>query len=159
MASALGQGWVDGVGSKRLGYLTRANLPARRVADALDEIWHSRVGDRPIKVLVGDTWFAGALALQMDPSVQLLIDADERSSPWLDRDALERNGGMVVILDTPEFRSEGPLLESRLAMADCRGTLRVPWAGVDDAHSVRMRWGIVLPLDDHSAGSCVSSPL
>lgn len=158
VACALGVGWVDGVWSQRLGYITRANLPSRRVADALGVIWRDRVGDRPLKVLVGDTWFAGAVALRMDPSVQLLIDGDERNSPWLAHGALERDGGMVLILDTPEFRSEGSLLEPRLAQADCRGALRLPWAGVDDTHSVRLRWGIVLPSGDRGSKSRAADP-
>jgi len=83
----------------------------------------------------------------MDPAVQLLIDGDPRTSPWLPPDALAREGGMVLILDTPEFRSEGALLEPLLATASCSGSLRLPWAGEDDARSVRVRWGI-LPGSD-----------
>jgi len=85
--------------------------------------------------------------LHMDPAVQLLIDGDPRTSPWLPPDALAREGGMVLILDTPEFRSEGALLEPLLATASCSGSLRLPWAGEDDARSVRVRWGI-LPGSD-----------
>jgi hypothetical protein len=154
VAGALGQGWVDGVLSRRLGYITRANLPAGAVADALRAIWHDRAGDRPFRLLVGDTWFAGAVALKMDPSMQLLIDGDERNSPWLAPGALEREGGMVLILDTQEFRSEGALLEPRLAQADCRGTLDIPWAGTDERNSLRVRWGIVLPHGEHGAKNC-----
>lgn len=154
VAGALGQGWVDGVLSKRLGYITRANLPAQEVADAVNGIWRDRVGDRPFRLLVGDTWFAGAVALKMDPSMQLLIDGDERNSPWLAPGVLEREGGMVLILDTREFRSEGLLLEPRMAAADCRGTLEIPWAGIDEHNSLRMRWGIVLPQGDSGAKNC-----
>jgi 4-amino-4-deoxy-L-arabinose transferase-like glycosyltransferase len=153
LCAALAQGWLDTSWSTRLGHITRSNLPSRQVADALNGVWRERVGDRPLKLLVGDTWFAGAVALQMGPSVQLLIDADERASPWLPPGALERDGGMVLILDTPDFRSEGPLLEPQLARADCRGTLRMPWAGTDDARSVRVRWGIVLPRSGISPGT------
>lgn len=156
VAGALGQGWVDGVLSKRLGYITRANLPAQEVADAVRVIWRDRVGDRPFRLLVGDTWFAGAVALKMDPSTQLLIDGDERNSPWLPPGTLEREGGMVLILDTHEFRSEGALLEPRLALADCRGTLVIPWAGTDEHNSLRMRWGIVLPQGERAAGNCAA---
>lgn len=148
VAAALGQGWVEGVGSKKLGYMTRANLPAADVALALDDIWQSRVGrvsGVPFTLLVGDTWFAGAVALKMDPSVQLLVDAQERDSPWLAPGALARQGGMVVILDNPDFLSEGVMLEPTLGAADCRGSLLVPWTGKGASQSVRIRWGILLP--------------
>jgi 4-amino-4-deoxy-L-arabinose transferase-like glycosyltransferase len=158
VAGALGQGWVDGVLSKRLGYITRANLPAQEVADAVRVIWRDRAGDRPFKLLVGDTWFAGAVALKMDPSMQLLIDGDKRNSPWLAPGTLEREGGMVLILDTHEFRSEGALLEPRLASADCRGTLDIPWAGTDESNSLRMRWGIVLPQGEAGSKNCAAKP-
>ena len=72
---------------------------------------------------LGDPWFTGAVVLHMDPDVQLLIDGDPRTSPWLPPDALAREGGMVLILDTPEFRSEGALLEPLLATASCSGSL------------------------------------
>ena len=107
-------------------------------------------------VLVGDTWFAGAVALRMDPSTQLLIDGDERNSPWLPPGTLAREGGMVLILDTHEFRSEGALLQPRLALADCRGTLDIPWAGTDEHNRLRMRWGIVLPQGDRAARNCAA---
>ena len=119
-------------------------------------IWRERVGDQPFKLLVGDTWFAGAVALKMDSSTQLLIDGDERNSPWLPAGTLEREGGMVLILDTHEFRSEGALLEPRLALADCRGTLDIPWAGTDERNSLRMRWGIVLPKGERGAKNCAA---
>jgi hypothetical protein len=106
--------------------------------------------------MVGDTWFAGAVVLHMDPAVQLLIDADPRTSPWLAPGALAREGGMVLILDTPEFRSEGPLLEPLLATASCTGSLRLPWAaGEDAARSVRVRWGIVLPDGERNLRGCL----
>ena len=158
VAAALGQGWVEGVWSKRLGYMTRANLPAQEVALALEDIWQSRVGRAsgvPFKLLVGDTWFAGAVALKMDPSMQLLVDAQERDSPWLPPGALAREGGMVVILDNPDFLSEGVMLEPLLGTADCRGSLQVPWTGSGEGQSVRLRWGILLPRD-HAVRQCAS---
>lgn len=147
VAGSLGQAWVDGVWSARHGYITRANLPSRQIAEAVDAVWRERAGDRPLRLMVGDTWFTGVVVLQMDPAVQLLIDGDPRTSPWLAPGTLAREGGMVLILDTPEFRSEGALLEPLLATASCTGSLRLPWAGEDDARSVRVRWGI-LPSDD-----------
>jgi 4-amino-4-deoxy-L-arabinose transferase-like glycosyltransferase len=156
VAGSFGQAWVDGVWSARHGYITRANLPSRQIAEAVDTLWRERIGDRPLRLLVGDTWFAGAVALHMDPAVQLLIDADPRTSPWLAPGALAREGGMVLILDTPEFRSEGPLLEPLLATASCTGSLRLPWAaGEDAARSVRVRWGIVLPDGERNLRGCL----
>ncbi|WP_295983186.1 glycosyltransferase family 39 protein [uncultured Variovorax sp.] len=143
VAGSLGQAWIDGVWSARHGYITRANLPSGRIAEAVEAVWRERAGDRPLKLMAGDTWFTGAVVLHMDPDVQLLIDGDPRTSPWLPPDALAREGGMVLILDTPEFRSEGALLEPLLATASCTGSLRLPWAGEDDARSVRVRWGIL----------------
>ena len=153
VAAALGQGWVEGVGSRRFGHMTRANLPASDVATALDGIWQSRTGGAPFKLIVGDTWFAGAVALKMDPAMQLLIDGQERDSPWLSPGALARDGGMVVILDNADFRSEGLLLEPLLGLANCRGALQIPWTGDGNMQSARIRWGIVLPRD-HATRGC-----
>lgn len=153
-AGSFGQAWVDGVWSARLGYITRANLPSRQIAEAVDGLWRERVGDRPLRLMVGDTWFTGAVVLHMAPAVQLLIDGDPRTSPWLAPGALAREGGMVLILDTPEFRSEGALLEPLLATASCTGILRLPWAGDDDARSVRVRWGILPPEGSQELPGC-----
>jgi hypothetical protein len=152
VAGSFGQAWVEGVGSARLGYITRANLPSQQIARAVEAVWRERAGDRPLRLMVGDTWFTGAVMLHMDPATQLLIDGDPRTSPWLAPGTLAREGGMVLVLDTPEFRSEGALLQPLLAAASCTGSLRLPWAGKDgegdqgdkdDARSVRVRWGIV----------------
>lgn len=145
LVGALGQGWVEGVWSRQLGYMTRPNLPAQDVALAVNDLWQRRVGDAPLQLLVGDTWFAGAVALKMAPSMQLLVDGQERDSPWLAPGTLAREGGMVLILDNPDFLSEGIMLEPLLASANCRGVLNVPWTGQGAAHSARIRWGIVLP--------------
>jgi len=143
--------WVDGVGSTRLGHVTRANLPTQRIADAVEATWHAHMGERPLRLLVGDTWFAGAIALRMDPGVRLLIDGDERTSPWLAPGTLAREGGMVLMLDTPAFRSEGPPLQPLMQTVDCGGAIELPWAGEGPERSVRMRWGIVLPDDERGA--------
>lgn len=153
LAAALGQGWVEGVWSKRIGYMTRANLPAEDIALAVDGIWQHHVGDAPLKLLVGDTWFAGAVALKMAPSMQLLVDGQERDSPWLSPGTLAREGGMVLILDNPDFLSEGVMLAPMLASANCSGALNVPWTGSSEARSARIRWGIVLPAG-HVAQDC-----
>jgi len=156
IAGSLGQAWVDGVWSARHGYVTRANLPSGQIAEAVQAVWRERAGERPLRLMVGDTWFTGAVVLHMDPAVQLLIDGDPRTSPWLPPDALAREGGMVLILDTHEFRSEGALLQPRLALADCRGTLDIPWAGTDEHNRLRMRWGIVLPQGERAAKNCAA---
>ncbi|PIF73694.1 dolichyl-phosphate-mannose-protein mannosyltransferase [Variovorax sp. 54] len=156
VAGAFGQAWIDGVWSARHGYITRANLPSRQIAKAVDALWREHVDDRPLRLMVGDTWFAGAVVLHMDPAVQLLIDGDPRTSPWLAPDTLAREGGMVLILDTPEFRSEGLLLAPLLATAGCTGNLRLPWAGEDEAHSVRVRWGILLPDGKRDLRGCLA---
>lgn len=155
--TALGQGWIEGVASRKLGYMTRPNLPARDVSVALDRVWQDRVGHTPYELIVGDTWFAGAVALQTDRPMALLVDGEERDSPWLPHGALARQGGMVVILDNADFRSEGLLLEPLLKLAHCRGTLQVPWTGTDAAHSARIRWGIVLPHGG-TARDCTRGP-
>lgn len=151
VTAAWAYAWVDGVGSTRLGHVTRANLPTRRIADAVEATWHAHMGERPLRLLVGDTWFAGAIALRMDPGVRLLIDGDERTSPWLAPGTLAREGGMVLVLDTPAFRSEGPPLQPLMQTVDCGGSIELPWAGEGPERSVRMRWGIVLPGDEHGA--------
>lgn len=155
VAGSFGQAWVEGVWSARHGYITRANLPSRQIAEAVEAVWRERAGDRPLRLMVGDTWFTGAVMLHMDPATQLLIDGDARTSPWLAPGALAREGGMVLVLDTPEFRSEGALLQPLLATASCTGSLRLPWAGEDDARSVRVRWGIV-PAE--GAPGCLPAP-
>lgn len=155
VAGAVGQGWGEGVASRKLGYMARANLPAQDIAVALNAVWHQRVGGAPFQLIAGDTWFAGAVALKMSPSTQLLVDGMDRDSPWLQPGVLAREGGMVVILDNPDFKSEGLLLEPMIAQANCQGSLQVPWTGHEASRSARIRWGIVLP-PDRAAHDCAT---
>ncbi|MFP5476746.1 MAG: hypothetical protein ACLGJD_24165, partial [Gammaproteobacteria bacterium] len=154
--AAMGGAWAEGGGEARRGHITRGSLPSQQIADRLQQIWHARVPDRPLPMLVGDTWFGGAVALKMGPAVQLWIDGEERTSPWIEPGALERGGGMVVILDTQPFQSEWPTLETRLAQADCQGRIELPWAE-GSARTVSMRWGLVLPHEQSATGDGCAS--
>ncbi|WP_295551385.1 glycosyltransferase family 39 protein [uncultured Pseudacidovorax sp.] len=150
--AAIGGAWDEGGGAARRGHITRGSLPSQQIADRLQQIWHARVPDRPLPMLVGDTWFAGAVALRMGPQVQLWIDGEERTSPWIAPGALEREGGMVVILDTQPFQSEWPTLETRLAQTDCQGRIELPWVE-GSSRMASVRWGLVLPRQRAAAGS------
>lgn len=154
--AAMGGAWAEGGGEARRGHITRGSLPSQQIAEQLQAVWHARVPDRPLPMLVGDTWFAGAIALKMGPQVQLWIDGEERTSPWIEPGALERGGGMVVILDTQPFQSEWPTLETRLAQADCQGRIELPWAE-GSARTVSMRWGLVLPHEQSATGDRCAS--
>ncbi|MGQ2996031.1 MULTISPECIES: glycosyltransferase family 39 protein [Variovorax] len=151
IATAWGYAGVDGVWSARTGRATRANLPSQRIAAAVEATWRDRMGERPLTLLVGDTWFAGAVALRMDPGVRLLIDGDERTSPWLAPGVLAREGGMVLMLDTRPFQAEGPLLEPLMKTVDCAGSMELPWTGEGPERRVRLRWGIVLAENERGA--------
>lgn len=145
LAAALGQGLFDGAVGRRFGHASRTNLPADDVAVALQTLWTERTGGQPLRLLVGDTWFAGAVALKAGPQVDLLVDGEVRDSPWLAPGTLVRDGAMVLILDTPGFESQGVKLPALLASAQCSGRLRLPWTGGRAPRQVDLRWGIVLP--------------
>lgn len=143
--AAVGQGLFDGALGRRFGHAARTNLPADDIAAAVQAVWAERTGGQPLRLLVGDTWFAGAVALKAGPQVDLLVDGEARDSPWLAPGTLAREGGMVLILDTPGFESQGPKLPALLASARCSGRLQLPWAGGGAPTQVALRWGIVLP--------------
>lgn len=152
--AAVGQGLFDGAAGRRFGHASHTNLPADDIAAALQDVWSERTGGQPLRLLVGDTWFAGAVALKAGPQVDLLVDGETRDSPWLAPGTLAREGGMVLILDTPGFESQGVKLPSLLASAQCSGSLQLPWAGGREPTRVDLRWGIVMPAGT-SAPACV----
>ncbi|XXQ52149.1 glycosyltransferase family 39 protein [Xenophilus aerolatus] len=152
--AAIGQGLFDGAAGRRFGHAARTNLPADDIAAAVQTVWAERTGGQPLRLLVGDTWFAGAVALKAGPQVDLLVDGEARDSPWLAPGALARDGGMVLILDTPGFESQGSKLPGLLASAQCSGRLQLPWAGGGAPTQVDLRWGIVLPAGV-AAPACV----
>lgn len=153
-AAALGQGAFDGAAGRRVGHAARTNLPADDIAAALQAVWAERAGGPPLRLLAGDTWFAGAVALKAGPQVDLLVDGEARNSPWLAPGTLARDGAMVLILDTPGFESEGVPLPALLASAACSGRLQLPWTGGRAPTQVDLRWGIVLP-EGAAAPACV----
>lgn len=139
------------------GVLARSTYPARAVSEAIDAQWRARTR-APLVLVAGETWEAGAVALNLARRARVLIDADPARSPGVDAAALARCGAMVV-WDTSR-EPELPEGVRRLrAAGTVRGTVSVGWSGAARARPIVLGWSMIEPPSGPSMpGSPAGSP-
>lgn len=78
----------------------RVHFPGQALSQHLAEVWQTRY-HRPLAYVVGDTWLAGNVAYYAPATStasrpQALMMGDFTISPWIDRNDLRRQGGVLV---------------------------------------------------------------
>ncbi len=80
----------------RLDHRYRAEFyPGNALGAALTQRFHAATG-RPLRYVIGSMWDAGNLAHYSPDQPQVLIDGEPARAPWIDLDALRKNGAVVV---------------------------------------------------------------
>ena len=77
--------------------------PQTTIADGLEAVWRQRMG-RPLRIVAGDTWVGGIVAIHGASRPRLLIDGDYARSPWISQSDVQREGALAVWA----FRSKTP---------------------------------------------------
>lgn len=120
----------------------RGHYPGAKTADAITQAWHETTG-RPLRFVVGTTWVAGNIAFYSKDRPSVLIDGDERKSPWVDKAALKKAGAVVV------WRRTNKEIPDRLAKQFPGAIVQQPmtfdWQTSAKLKPVLLNWAIVAP--------------
>ena len=80
----------------RLDHRYRAEFfPGDALGAALTQRFHAATG-RPLRYVIGSMWDGGNLAHYSPDQPQVLIDGEPARAPWIDLDALRKDGAVVV---------------------------------------------------------------
>lgn len=73
----------------------RQNWPQAAIATRFDQLWREQTG-KPLRIVTGERWVAGLVALKAGPMPSILTDGDLSISPWITQERLARQGTLVV---------------------------------------------------------------
>jgi hypothetical protein len=73
----------------------RVSWPQREIAVRFEAAWLSETG-APLRIVAGDVWTAGQIAVHAASRPSLFIDASRARSPWITDRRLEQEGALVV---------------------------------------------------------------
>ena len=81
--------WIFGKGD-------RAHFPARALDAAVRGGWTRLSGDRPMRIVIADSWLAGLLSAYDVDHPSVMIDGDREKSPWIGERRLAEDGAVIL---------------------------------------------------------------
>jgi 4-amino-4-deoxy-L-arabinose transferase-like glycosyltransferase len=139
--------FADSQTKKPLG----VSWPQAAMSQRFSEIWQGET-HRPLRIVAGDVWTAGLVALSAPDRPSIFTEADPTLSPWITPDRLAGEGALVVWQDKGE-RPPARLAEF-IAQAP-QHTEEFAWPDNKDRPPLRIGYAIVPPAPSVS-GSAVS---
>jgi hypothetical protein len=78
------------------GKENRTHFPGRQLGAEVTDRWYAETG-KPLKYVIGDTWYAGNAAFYSDdrPSA-LFVHGGYRFNPWVTPEDLKKSGAVLV---------------------------------------------------------------
>lgn len=83
-------------GHQLTGKPLRGNWPQAEIAATLTSAWREETDGAPLRIVAGDIWTAGLVAMRERPPPHILINGDYSVSPWLTPEAVARDGALVT---------------------------------------------------------------
>jgi 4-amino-4-deoxy-L-arabinose transferase-like glycosyltransferase len=128
---------------------TRANFPGAVLAKQAQEVWAQHT-DAPLRIVVSDIWLGGNIVAHSTGHVAVLIDGHRFKSPWVDAQAVENCGALVLDdLSSADKSAPNPALDALMARAEETGVWNLPWAvpqmEATELGSGAVRWGVIPP--------------
>jgi hypothetical protein len=77
------------------GRLKKQNWPQAEISERLSRQWATATG-KPLAIVVGEPWVAGAVGLGPGIKASILTNADLNLAPWITPERLRRQGALVV---------------------------------------------------------------
>ncbi|HEX3429954.1 MAG TPA: glycosyltransferase family 39 protein [Rhizomicrobium sp.] len=74
---------------------SRIQWPDRSIARASATVWRQQV-QRPLRIVAGDGWLGGLVAMRSVPRPSVWIDANYRKAPWITPEAVKRDGALLL---------------------------------------------------------------
>lgn len=141
---AVGMALYYGVIADALGKVSRANYPATRLANTLDNIWdEQKLG--PMKIVIGETWTAGTVSVASKYQPLVLPYGLYSQTKAVTAELVQRCGALVV-LDLVEMRNRvSPEMQSFLSRANQQGSFELYWNRYKKIHPIKIDWAIIEP--------------
>ncbi len=131
----------------------RAQFPGEALARELEAEWARLAPGRPLPTLVGSFWLAGNVAAYGEQRPPVFIEARPERSPWIDPQALARDGA-VVLWSRDERGGEPGWLDELRAGLCLRGEIRLPWQSWIDLPPLTVHWATFGDVPGGAAGRC-----
>lgn len=123
------------------GRKSRSSFPGPEVAALMHSVWQQYVPDRPLSVVAADTWLGGNIAVNLGPHVDVFIDADPASSPWL-KMPQDLECGVLVVFSRQTRGEPDPRLLELHQNGHWRGQLSLPWSS-SRSPQIDLNWAII----------------
>ncbi|MBI3677199.1 MAG: glycosyltransferase family 39 protein [Proteobacteria bacterium] len=126
------------------GKPSRSIWPDRALADTFERAWTEQTG-RPLRIVAGDSWLAGLVAMRSSSRPSVLIDGNLAISPWITAQAIQRDGVLAIW----QVRSSTlpPAAIAKLDGLKVMGVKTIAWPYQHSLAPLRVGWGIVFPHD------------
>ncbi|WP_407276042.1 glycosyltransferase family 39 protein [Halothiobacillus sp. DCM-1] len=119
----------------------KTQWPQQAMTAEFNAIWQAQVPDRPLRLIAGDYWLAGLIAVDSPAVPRLLIDGDWVISSWLNPADLARDGALLVWQGQPA--QEPPALRA-LGNNTASGTQVFAWPGGTKG-ALTVSWAVIPP--------------
>lgn len=75
-----------------------------QIASALEQEWHQKMPDLPLKYVGGDVWYADMLNLYAPSAPKPMIWLNPKNNPWFNVADFEQSGALVVCENIDEYK-------------------------------------------------------
>jgi 4-amino-4-deoxy-L-arabinose transferase-like glycosyltransferase len=123
------------------GKPSRTEWPDRAMAAAFSAAWQADI-HTPLRIVAGDGWLAGLIAMRTDPRASVFIDGDPRHAPWITPARLSREGALVV---WQTHGNDSPPATLRLPGLRIMGMKTFAFPRNPRAGRLDIGWGVVAP--------------
>ena len=133
--------------AEAIGWHGRSTLPGQELAAAAQSTWQART-DRPLRLVISDTWLGGTLVAYHGSPLAVLVDGELSRAPWVTARDVQECGALVV-QDRSDPLPALPGVSHWLQAAPLHGEWILPWArsrGRGHAPSeTTIAWGVIPP--------------
>lgn len=127
----------------------KALFDGAAMAEQITQSWETSTGI-PLKIVAGDTWLAGNVAFYSADRPSIFTEANQRFSPWITSEQLQRDGAVIVWQGGKEIPQ---VYRTAFPDAEIQRPLKVPWHTREQVEPVTVYWAIAYPAKTTKASS------
>ena len=131
---------VKGLGTQG-GWPVTTRWPQQEIQRRFEAIWETETKS-PLKLVAGDAWEGGLVALSAKHKPSLLIDMEERRAPWISPDRIARDGLLII---WPFTYREGDHKRRALTQGCTPMAESFNWPGKADMKPITLHYCIIPP--------------
>lgn len=153
LATLLSLGWLAW-GAQWRGRPARTDWPQAALAAQAQAQW-AGLSHCPLRVVAGNYWLAGLVAVPAGPQTSVLITGDARYSPWVTRARLLEQGALWLREGNEADEPPAPLdgiaagpdgsPDEAAGMVTRDGTWQLPWPHAPAGPPLVLHWRIYVP--------------